>query len=292
MPQPQVPVNPVPVAPSPVLSTQPPSPKIFPLNLILIILIIVVIFSTVIMSAVKNQANKQTPKPSPQTSIKPSSPLTPTPTTDPTANWKTYKDEKYKFQFRYPPTVYLKQSPKFGDQIFLTENDIDINEVNEGPFALVTVAIWNKNEFQKAGYPQQDKYLKSENIIIDGVNAVKVSGIIPENQYLAGTYHQEVSFSISDKIIQFVFYEDPVNNIKLLDQILSTFKFIDSNQKSAIIPKDEIIQNDKECADGICILKIESGQSCGRITDAKCPTEYTCELDSSHPDAGGKCVKE
>lgn len=158
---------------------------------------------------------------------------------------KTYKDEKYKFQFSYPSTVYLKISSKFPDQIFLTKNDIDINEVNEGPFALVTVAIWDKNKFEKAGYPQQEKYLKSENIIVDGVNAVKISGIIPEDQYLAGTYHQEVSFPLNDKIIHFMFYEDPANNTKLLDQILSTFKFInmESDKNISDAKLQEMINN-------------------------------------------------
>jgi len=213
----QTPVNPVPVPP-----VQPPHPKNFPLNLVLTIALVIAIFSVIILSAVKNQPSKQTPSPSTQITPSP----TPTPTPNPTANWKTYKNEQYKFQFQYPQNLYLKQSPKFGDQIFLTENDIDINEVNEGPFALVTIAIWDKNKFEKTGYPRQDKYLKSENVTIDGVDALKLSGIIPEGEYLAGSFHQEVSFPIKDKIIHFIFFEDSSNNIKLLDQILSTFKFL------------------------------------------------------------------
>src|SRR3989338_5875791 len=173
----------------------------------------------------------------------------------------------FKFQFSYPPTVYLKISPKFPDQIFLTENDIDIEKVMEGPFALISTAIWDKNEFQKAGYPLQEKYLKSENIMVDGVNAVKVSGTISEDSeglYLAGIYHQEIYFPINDKIIHFMFYEDPSSNIKLLDQILSTFKFTDQTNTEA--------------------------KFCGGIANIECPTGYTCKLGGSYPDAGGKCV--
>ena len=95
---------------------------------------------------------------------------------------------------------------------------------------IITISIWDKNEFQKAGYPPQEEYLKRENVIIDGVDAVKVSGIITEEEaglYMAGIYHQEVYFPVKIKIIHFVFYEEPKNNIKLLDQILSTFKFVE-----------------------------------------------------------------
>lgn len=183
------------------------------------ILAAVLISGAVLFVAVKSRSLSPLPS-QPQASPSPSP-------VDETVNWETYQDEKYNFQFQYPSTVYLKKSPKFGDNIFLTENDIDMDKVQEGPFALITISIWNKNEFQKAGYPPQDKYLKKENIMIDGVDAVKVSGIITEDEaglYMAGIYHQEVYFPIKDKIIHFVFYEDSSNNIKLLDQILSTFK--------------------------------------------------------------------
>lgn len=33
-------------------------------------------------------------------------------------------------------------------------------------------------------------------------------------------------------------------------------------------------------------------KSCGGIANIKCPSGYTCQLDGSYPDAGGKCVKE
>lgn len=231
LPQLQVPVVPVPNV------EQPIPKKSFPLKWILIIALLAGIVFAGIYLIFKSQSNKQTPQPTPQVSVQPAVSSIPTPISDETTNWKIYKDEKYKFQFQYPKTLYLKKSLKFPDQIFLTENDIDIDKVQEGPFALISIAIWDKNAFQKAGYPLQEKYLKSENIVIDGVNAIKVSGIIPEEQeglYLAGTYHQEIYLSVNDKIINFVFYENPSNNIKLLDQILSTFKFINTESDKDI----------------------------------------------------------
>ncbi|HCB22718.1 hypothetical protein A3H81_04570 [Candidatus Daviesbacteria bacterium RIFCSPLOWO2_02_FULL_38_18] len=259
LPQPQVPVVSVP-------PVQPPIPtKRLPLKWILIIALLAGIVLAGTFLIFKSQSGKQSSQSNPQAPIQPN--VSATPILDETANWKTYMDEKYKFQFSYPPTVYLKISPKFPDQIFLTENDIDIEKVMEGPFALISTAIWDKNEFQKAGYPLQEKYLKSENIMVDGVNAVKVSGTISEDSeglYLAGIYHQEIYFPINDKIIHFMFYEDPSSNIKLLDQILSTFKFTDQTNTEA--------------------------KFCGGIANIECPTGYTCKLGGSYPDAGGKCV--
>lgn len=220
LPQSQITVNPVP-------ASAPPSPKKFPLNLILIILIFIAIFSAGAYIVIKNQSNKQPPPPTP--TVQPSQ-ISPSPTIDETSNWKTYRDEKYSFQFLYPQDLFLKKSEKFPDSIFLTKYDIDIeNGQNEGPFALISIMIWDKNDFLE---PLNLLGLdKRENIMVDGVKAVKVSGIKPEGQYLAGIYYQQVFFSINDKIISLLFYEDPSNNIKLLDQILSTFKFLDNEEE-------------------------------------------------------------
>lgn len=34
------------------------------------------------------------------------------------------------------------------------------------------------------------------------------------------------------------------------------------------------------------------GKFCGGIANIQCATGYTCKLEGSYPDAGGKCVKE
>ena len=35
----------------------------------------------------------------------------------------------------------------------------------------------------------------------------------------------------------------------------------------------------------------EKEEFCGGITGKSCPEGYTCKLDGSYPDAGGKCIK-
>ncbi len=302
MPQPQVPVNPVPVAPSPVLSTQPPSPKIFPLNLILIILIIVVIFSTVIMSAVKNQPNKQTPSPS----IQPSPTSTPTLTPDSTANWKTYIIKDGKSSIKYPESWVLEDKSKevdlYKDGNIQLSQDISISK-NGHVFRSYNPMAWGPDVCRFPDSPPSEIPSDKFKDFVE-IKAAEFTFRRPKTTESASTNNliwtickKEPNLEMFSTAAGFgkTWYETPINYDKellsILDQILSTFKFIDSNQKSAITPKDKVIQNDKECADGICILKIESGQSCGRTTDAKCPTEYTCELDGSHPDAGGKCVR-
>src|SRR3989344_4320216 len=47
--------------------------------------------------------------------------VSPTPTSESTANWKTYTNTKYAFSFKYPPNLYLRKDSTHDFAGFLTD---------------------------------------------------------------------------------------------------------------------------------------------------------------------------
>jgi hypothetical protein len=160
--------------------------------------------------------------------VKSPSPV-PTQETDPTANWKTYQNDVYGFKFEYPSDWNL--------------------ELPDGP-----------------GYPQIVSPDKKSNIVIFGYPKGGISGqVILDNHCNNGKNHINLerhdlkignipAIYCTDKnsssrklAIFFLVQKDDFQielegyfdkssrekSIKLFDQILSTFKFLDSNQSSS-----------------------------------------------------------
>ena len=107
----------------------PPTPPGMPINppvsspssnksilIVLLVVLLVVLFSLATYLLVKSQTKSQTPISSPSTtqpsSAQPST-VIPSPTTDPTANWKTYTSPDGIYSFKYPVDwfIYPGQSP-------------------------------------------------------------------------------------------------------------------------------------------------------------------------------------
>jgi hypothetical protein len=152
--------------------------------------------------------------------------IAPTPTPDPTANWKTYRNEKYGFEFRYP-----------NDWLALPERAL----VEKGlPRPLTELYAPNRNE-----YPM---------IVI---SSIIVPGNFDAEKYIADNYAQIINlkklygldliayrFDIkrlneytpialiqrNDQIYEINYsfgYEEDVDQFgEIFDQILSTFKFL------------------------------------------------------------------
>lgn len=152
----------------------------------------------------------------------------PTPTPNPTANWKTYTNSGFSFSFKYPDGLYLKSFPRKTDQIFLTSKDIDLNQVTEGPFAQIEINIRNKENLEDAVSKSKQKYQNEKNIVVSGINARKLEGIVPNNYLLSGAYESEIFVPISTGLVDIYFFNfektSPIST-RTFDQILSTFKF-------------------------------------------------------------------
>jgi len=152
--------------------------------------------------------------------------LSPTPTSEPSANLKTYSNEKYGFSFDYPQSWIGEQ--KGGDRI-------SFSGIAEGH--TISVMVWRVTGF---GYCY--KYGERKEMIVGSKTAETADGVgpsemcdKPEEYTNRGNTFVLLPVDDSDTTRPLnqihISYDYPVVDISLaksnLDQILSTFKFTD-----------------------------------------------------------------
>lgn len=144
---------------------------------------------------------------------------------DPTTNWKTYTDEIYKFSFKYPSDWNIN-CPALPVANWYDRNICDIispkafaegGEVSNGSYFVVGVSKSNPNY---SNFNQFLEYSKQYGYIYESKQINNISG------KLATTKGKETNY-IFERNGNYInatwLYSD---NSKLVDQILSTFKFI------------------------------------------------------------------
>lgn len=150
------------------------------------------------------------------TDVNPGGPNIPAPsatlslTPNETANWKTYTDREVGLEFKYPSERNIQQAQrKYGKVLFITSNQpIDLITIYTSNDPSIVSNYGKKNSNGGPLPPVME-------VKIDNQEAIKYSVVGSTTvQFLLGKYSIEV-----------VYFQASETNSKLIDQILSTFKF-------------------------------------------------------------------
>lgn len=204
-----------------------------------------------------NAQKTNQPEPSPVVQSQP----TPTPTPDITASWKTYTDDTYTFQIKYPTNWY---TGKQYSSIYINDKPIPTIPLTHGipsAFSIQVTLISNSEEFNPTWKNQRSQ------VIIDNVQGTKFVDL--ESSPALELLETRIIFDRSPYRYTILFpnQNEIGNHNEIFDQMLSTFKFTDATTST-------------------------EGKFCGGIAAVECPVGYTCKMDGNYPDAGGECVKE
>lgn len=212
---------------------------------------------------------------------------------DETTNWRTYSNKQWGFEFNYPNN-YLVTNGR-GQYFINTQPAIELeserfNLYTNSLEALFTVTV-KPNGKSDCEYVPRGNFDNLQERLINGVkfsqffNTGAAAGTKYSNtilHHLKGTTCYEIAATIvegsdggSPEGISKIEQQKEVLATQL-DQIISTFIF--TNQT------------------GITPTTNPEGRFCGGIAanlpENQCPTGYRCQLDGSHPDASGICVKQ
>ncbi len=157
-----------------------------------------------------------------------------TPTPDPTTNWKTYSNSEYNFSFKYPPMYDLRMEGKapyiYKDRVLTDAGGFAGGSVLKKGVVILFDGYTNKDISENALKSEFGTEILIRSKSLGGENGTLVS--IPSNQYeqrLFIPYGNNKTLAIT---LSFGF-ETPNEERKLyakeFEQILSTFKFTDSN---------------------------------------------------------------
>lgn len=157
-------------------------------------------------------------------SLQPTTQPSPSPT-DETANWKTYRDER--LMFRYPEDWTIDPV-----QVFGSRSEIEFKYQKTSAFSLTYIANYNNGTekpfttLEEFTGTRRDRY--SKEILLAGQKAKYI--VDPGDPGHVISYEEVLFFSPDNKAIVSLHYEQSYYDVpkanKILDQILSTFKFI------------------------------------------------------------------
>ena len=206
---------------------------------------------------------------------------TPTATTDPTANWKTYSNSTYVFSLKYPSNLTQGSngsvSGPFTGTKKVIEGFADQSTVREGTDAAFDgFTLWATTDTRTASF---DKYLDNELVAMSGspfvtnknltktrLNISGITGYFIESSQTI-TYYYILSPDSKTVIVFSRIYANP-SFLPAFDQILSTFKFIGPAASPSASPV-ACTQEVKICPNGSYVGR--TGPNC---EFAPCPSPY------------------
>ncbi len=185
-----------------------------------------------------------------------------------TASWKTYTNTKYGFEFKYPSN-WKEWSTSSDKDITFYDPSVNYGSDSDRLFPAVTINVQADTfsgsiiEYDKSINPAIAALRQNSTEIIGGKTAYVYTGKGVVDFRIVFNRSDIYLFSSSAATIAANKNEESAQPVRqVFNQILSTFKFIDS----------------------------VAGQFCGGIAGVACPSGYSCKLDGTYPDAGGTCV--
>lgn len=221
-------------------------------NVIVIILAIFALFGLISLAVVKNT---KAPVPMPTPPVNPISPTIQATTTIDISSWKTYRNEKYGFEIKYPSDWSYS-----GEADFYPTNQPPATENNLGNLEKFTYfdVILLRGKESKSFSPANPDHLLPKNWfsyyynsqIIDHENLITINGYpaIQDNPTYGIDYKNDVETWIfyKDEVFQISYDKRTIEHESLNQQILSTFKFFEPQK---IIAGNEV-KNEKICSTG------------------------------------------
>lgn len=147
-------------------------------------------------------------------------------TKDQFADWKTYRNEEFGFEFEYPKSSYIEQSS--GDYLRIqnySDKETWNSSLSEGEYYLELQKTSNATE--KDLRSCKDLMLNPKEIYINGLKGYISEGEVAES----GGQPYEICALKDSKFISIVVTEAFNSKLNIANQILSTFKFIPSQSK-------------------------------------------------------------
>jgi len=151
-----------------------------------------------------------------------------------TANWKTYTNKEHGFSFKYPEKVYIKATNEDNlPLVYLSTKPIEIPQAYGG--ALTEVEIRTSSLLSEKTAEERAENLKptlkTETIVEKKISiptaGIEISGIFKEYPGVESTNYRAIILQSKNEIIEFGYItRDPAFTESLLNQILSTFQFI------------------------------------------------------------------
>ena len=182
------------------------------------------------------QLKKQVEKPTLAPEITPTRELQPTPTsatsiplptpiTDPTANWKIYKDEGNKYELKYPQDWHLLKRPGPVTSFSNSESGEEKDWIVVSIFKNTDVNVDSLDSTKKYYEDEPGNYLVLGDITIDGLPGFEIEFLkkLQREAIIAGDLNEVPQ----DIFTLFVTYDQDKkdNALDIYQKILSTFKF-------------------------------------------------------------------
>ncbi|MCK5475099.1 MAG: hypothetical protein KAI71_00770 [Candidatus Pacebacteria bacterium] len=149
---------------------------------------------------------------------------------DETVDWKIYRNEEYGFEFEYPEKWIANKHEIISNKIYLASSDIVNKESGDTPNSMEIMIYKNINEldYKNIGLINLNDYLdKYSNISdppirnVEPFSVKSLSGYYADVRDFGGGKNYYIQTSNYIYVIRFSISE------KVINQILSTFKFIE-----------------------------------------------------------------